>query len=189
MPERGVLILECLDQADPGSEGLFLAHMFNLMEIEHQYVEVRTKHQILALLQKSPYEIIHITTHGSVKRRKKTKKFNGLWVKDGIITKNELKRSIQNKLAGYTVVSTACLSGKDLFAEDFTNITACDYYVAPSGSPGFYDAIFFAHIFYHKYFIKEKSVVKILAEYNKRYKNPHNFSLVSFEDYIDITID
>ena len=66
--ERGVLVLECRDAGDPGSEGLFLSNMFDLMGVAHQYVEVRTKLQLLALLRTSPYELIHIATHGSVSK-------------------------------------------------------------------------------------------------------------------------
>ena len=49
MKRNGVLILECLDKSDPGSEGRFLSHMFDLMEVQHQYVEVRTKYQMISL--------------------------------------------------------------------------------------------------------------------------------------------
>lgn len=48
MKRNGVLVLECLDHADPGSEGRFLSHMFDLMEVEHQYVEIRTRNQLIS---------------------------------------------------------------------------------------------------------------------------------------------
>ena len=188
MPEHGVLILECFDKADPGSEGLFLAHMFNLMHVDHQYVEVRTKRQFLSLLTSSPYELIHITTHGSVRRCESTDNFLGLWLRDGKITIRDLRR-LKDKLQAYTIVSTACLSGDDSFAEAFVQTTGCDYYVAPSGSPTFHNAIFFAHIFYHKYFILKRSVSDILARYDEKYRNPHKFAVVPFKEYIDSALE
>lgn len=67
MIENGVLILECLADSDPGSEGRFLSHMFKLMKVKHQYVEAYTRYQLLALLKKSPFRLIHIATHGAMK--------------------------------------------------------------------------------------------------------------------------
>ncbi len=188
MPGEGVLILECLDESDPGSEGMFLSHMFNLMEVSHQYVEVRTKYQLLSLLMKPPYTMVHITTHGSVRGHGRKENFRGLWAKDGNIRKTDLAK-LERKLDGFTVVSTACLSGDQSFAEDFVQVTDCDHYIAPLGSPTFKDAIFFAHIFYHKCFVLGRPVAKIMREYDSRYKNPHNFHVVSFEDFIKESLD
>jgi len=88
MATRGVLILECLDGTDPGSEGLFLSHMFILMKVDYQYVEVRTKAQFLALLRTWPYELIHITIHGSVGNA--SGKFLGLWLRGDNVSVEDL---------------------------------------------------------------------------------------------------
>jgi len=188
MPKNGVLILECLDKADPGSEGLFLAHMLSLMEVDHQYVEVKTKYQLVALMKKSPYKLVHITTHGSVRNREKKEQFKGLWLKNGTLTVEDLNE-LKNTLKGCSVVCTACLSGNSNFAEEFARITGCEHYIAPSGSPRFYNAIFFAHIFYHKHFIIKKSIENIVSEYDSNYKNPHSFVLISLKDFIDKTFE
>ena len=179
----GVLILECLDKSDPGSEGHFLAHMFDLMNVESQYVEVRTKYQLLALLKKPPYKVIHITTHGSVRGNGQEENFCGLWTKEGTISHKQIKE-LDGQLKGCTIVSTACLSGEPKFSETFKG-SGCAHYIAPTGRPRFYNSIFFAHIFYHKYFILKKEVKDILLEYKDHYKNPHEFSSISFEDFID----
>lgn len=184
MPISGVLILECLDNRDPGSEGIFLSYMLDLMKVENQYVEVRTKKQFLSLLACSPYKIIHITTHGSVVDGKKGGKFWGLWFPDGNVTNNDLIE-LKKKLRNNIIVCTACLSGDKRFSKDFIKITGCRYYVAPSGNPKFHNSIFFAHIFYHKHFILKKTVGDILAQYDRKYKNPHEFAAVSFKDYIN----
>ena len=158
--------------------------MLSLMEVDHQYVEVKTKYQLLSLIKKSPYRIIHITTHGSVRNRKKKVLFKGLWLKDGTLTIEDIDE-LRNKLKGYSVVCTACLSGDSNFAQKFAEVTACSHYIAPSGSPRFHNSIFFAHIFYHKYFILNKNIKNIISEYDSKYKNPHNFALVSLKKFID----
>ncbi|MGA3118477.1 MAG: hypothetical protein ABSF90_29125 [Syntrophobacteraceae bacterium] len=185
MRTKGVLILECMDKSDPGSEGRFLRHMFNLMEVDHQYVEVRTRYQLIALMKKSPYKVIHITTHGSVARRKK-QSFKGLWFKDGIFGISETKE-LEGKLQKCSVVCTACMAGDNICASEFVRITKCDNYIAPSGSPRFHNSIFFAHILYHKHFIFGRGLSEVISEYDDTYKNPHGFALLSIEDFIDKT--
>ena len=93
MAKRGVLILECMDKdIDPDSEGRCLEHLLKLMEIEAHYIEVRTKHQLLSLMEAPDYEVIHISTHGEFTEQKKGKKsFKGLWTHDGRIGVKDLK--------------------------------------------------------------------------------------------------
>jgi hypothetical protein len=186
--KRGVLILECLDKADPGSEGMFLSQMLRLMEVEHQYVEVRTKRQFLALLGMSPFEIVHITTHGAYRRRLGKKKFRGFRMPGGALRASDLE-SVKGKLKGCSVVTTACLSGDHKFAKAFAEATHCTHYVAPSGSPTFKGAIFFAHIVYHKLFVMRKTLRRILAEYDRRYRNVYDFAILSFGKYIKKTME
>ena len=179
MALKEVLILECLDkESDPGSEGRFISHMLRLMEIRHDYVIFGTKQELIQQLQSSTHTIIHISTHGSYKKLEKEKKFMGLWTGTGRLNQADLK-ILENKLKGRTIVCTACLSADEKFRGQFVKITKCSNYIAPEGRPSFYDAIFFAHIFYHKHLILKRSVHKSFKEYSKRYKNPHRFVLES----------
>jgi hypothetical protein len=180
--KRGVYILECIDKHDPGSEGLFLAHMFRLMSVPHQHLEVQTKDQFLALLPRSPYELIHIATHGYVDRSNGSNRFAGLWFRDGHVTVSDLD-GLGNALRGQSVILTACLSGDRAVAKALITKGACRYVVAPQGAPYFHNAIFFAHLFYHHYFINERSVAEILVRYDKRYRNPHQFAGVPLRKY------
>lgn len=41
MIDTGVLAQECIDRTEPDSEGRSLSHMFNLMAVTSQYVEIR----------------------------------------------------------------------------------------------------------------------------------------------------
>lgn len=181
MNKEGILILECQEHSDPGSEGQFLLHMFNLMEIDSQYIEVRTKRQLLALLDKPPFRFVHITTHGSVSSPKTRKpKFAGLWAGDEDITKDDLE-TIRRKLTNRTVVTTACMSGAKDFAYDFADATNCKHYIAPKKSPTFSTAIFFSHLLYHKYFrlssTYKKKMGKIVKSYKDKYKNVAQFEI------------
>jgi hypothetical protein len=185
--KRGVLILECLADSDPGSEGMFLSQMLRLMKIEHQYVEVRTKRQLTVMLGTSPYDIIHVTTHGSWRRRQGNKKFRGFWVPGGALSTSDLG-NLKGRLKGCSVVSTACLSGDRRFAKAFSSTTDCSYYVAPTGNPTFEGAIFFAHIFYHKLFVMKKSIDRVLREYDRGSRNVYGFAIVPFGKFIKKTM-
>ena len=66
-----------------------------------------------------------------------------------------------------------------MFADAFLEQTGCEYYIAPTGSPLFYNAILFAHLFYHKHLILKCSVKKSFRAYADGYKNPHKFKLRS----------
>jgi hypothetical protein len=114
--KNGVLILECLDEANPGSEGQFLLQMFRLMEVSTQYVEVRTKRQLLALLDRPPFRLVHVTTHGALDYTKSAlkPKFRGLWSPTEDLTAVDLPK-LRGVLSNRSVVTTACLSGSKMF--------------------------------------------------------------------------
>jgi hypothetical protein len=167
---KGILILECIDKNDPGSEGRFLSHMFSLMDVPSQYIEIRTKRQFVAMIEASPFNIVHITTHGYV-----TPKFDGFW------TPAEEKLWIEDfskdSLKGKTVVSTACRSGARKFARKFRKRVSAKYYIAPEGKPKFHNSIYFAHWFYHNVIVLKLSPTVAMKKYDEGYKNPHDFTL------------
>jgi hypothetical protein len=171
MSDNGVLILECIGKTDPGSEGRFLSHMFNLMEVESQYVEVRSKLQFLSMLEASPYDTIHITTHGSLRK----KEFTGFWTPGGSVRLGDFPDDL---LKGRTLVSTACQSGTKAFARALVEKTSLRFYIAPTESPRFHNAIFFSHWFYHKVFVLNVSIRRTVEDYREGYKNPHDFAIL-----------
>jgi len=179
--KNGVLILECLDEGDPGSEGQFLLHMFDLMGVDAQYVDVRTKRQLLALLDRPPFRVVHITTHGAFAEETSRQKprFRGLWSPTDDLTVADLA-VLKGKLSKRSVISTACMSGATAFARHFVADTGCDYYVAPTKSPTYATAIFFAHLLYHKYFRLSdrygRDITKIVDDFASRYKNVAEFT-------------
>lgn len=126
--EKGVLILECLDRSDPGSEGRFLSHMFDIMDVPSQYVEVRTPNQFISLMACAPYEFIHITTHGCVS--KPSEKFRGWWTPNGKVDQKSLG-TLDGKLEDTVVVSTACKSADETFGRYVVDTLGSRYYIAP----------------------------------------------------------
>lgn len=170
--ENGVLILECIDRSDPGSEGRFLSHMFDLMEVKSQYVEIRTPEQLLSLMGFSPYKYIHVTTHGFISEEK----FIGWWTSKGIVHKTDLK-ALEGKFTDKIIVSTACKSGRKIFCKYIVDKLGCKYCIAPKKSPRHCNSIFFAHVFYHKVFVLHQDVENSYNAYDSRYKNPHWFTI------------
>jgi hypothetical protein len=171
--KKGVQIIECLDDGDPGSEGRCLKHVFNLMEVESKYVRVETIVQLLKAIQRSKYKFIHISTHGSINDEDA---FKGWWTPSGIGGEDTVAR-LSGKLECSAVVSTACKSGGSRFGRFVVDVLGSKYFIGPSGSPSFYDSAFFSHIFYHKLFKTRKDVVKAFKSYQRGYKNPHAFRL------------
>lgn len=182
---HSVLIIDCQDKGedpDPGSEGKFIRHMLNLMEVANEYRSVRMKTQFLNLLSTVPtaVDVVHIATHGYVvkPRNKKKEKFVGFWTPDEEHLAIQEIASTKISLAGKTVVSTACRSGQKTPREAFKSATKCDHYIAPIKSPSFFNAALMCHIFYHKHLRLGRSVENAFSEYEDRYKNPHVFCLV-----------
>lgn len=172
--DRGALIIECIDKSDPGSEGRFLSHMFDIMDVPSQYVEVRTPDQFIGLMACAPYEFIHITTHGCVSSP--SEKFLGWWTPKGKVNEKNLG-PLKGKLDGTVIVSTACKSAADAFGRYVVDTLGARYYIGPTMSPRFHNAILFAHIFYHKLFILGHSPRKSYEAYDDNYKNPHAFEI------------
>lgn len=171
--KSGVLVIECTDHSDPGSEGRFLSHMFDLMNVQSQYVEVRTPKQLISLLECSPYKFIHITTHGCVSE---SDNFLGWWTPEGDVNRTNLG-CLENKMAKTIIISTACKSAAKNFGKYVVDKLGCSYYIAPKESPKFHNSIMFAHIFYHKNFILKQSTKNSFKAYKNNYKNPHKFSI------------
>jgi hypothetical protein len=149
-PARGVLILECLQRTDPGSEGRFLSHMFNLMEVPNQYVEIRTKRQFIAMLGANEFDVVHMTTHGSLGTEDE---FVGFGTPEGTVRLKEFPADVLN---GKTVVSKACRSGALQFRRQFIKRVAAKYYIAPKEKRYLSDTIFFSHVFYRNLFVHKR---------------------------------
>ncbi|AZC33213.1 MULTISPECIES: hypothetical protein [Pseudomonas] len=170
---KGVCIIECVCEDDPGSEGKVLKEIFNLMQVKSKLIRVKSIKQLLKALTQTEMTHVHIATHGAVTKKKR---FAGWWTHDGEGSHAKLRES-SISLKGTTIVSTACQSGSQPFARLLTKELGCKNYIAPTGSPSFYNAALFAHIYYHKLFKTKKSVQKAFDSYAGRYRNPHGFTL------------
>lgn len=176
--KRGVCIVECLDEGDPGSEGRVLREIFNLMEVESKLIRVASIDRLLHALSDNEFQHVHITTHGTVTD---DKKFKGWWTPNGVGSKRMVNKH-QVVLSCTSLVSTACLSGSKGFAKHVTGVWGSKYYIAPTGSPRFHNAALFSHIYYHKLFGSKGTVFKAFSSYMKSYTNPHNFTLFERDD-------
>lgn len=175
MPQ--VLIIECLDQGDPGSEGNFLLNMFNILEVKAQYLQLETKEQMLAIMSCVPNSVkfIHFTTHGWI-----SDKCDGLWTPQGSVEVRDLKEACPD-LSGKCVVTSACKAGGVYFEQRFRYYTECKYFIAPEDSVSFKNAMFFSHLFYYNYFVLKKDIDKSFQAYTARYKNSYNWKLYKKE--------
>ncbi len=151
--KNGVCIIECLDDCDPGSEGRLLREVFKLMQVDSELVRVSSIADLLSAVENSCYQHIHVSTHGAVTENNK---FRGWWTHKGSGTRRTVEQQ-EIKLKCTSIVSSACLSGSNGFAKYVTDPWGSKYYIAPTGSPSFYNATLFSHIYYHK-LIKTKRV-------------------------------
>lgn len=171
--KSGVEIIECLDKNDPGSEGRCLEHIFKLMEIDTRYSHVSSIDALLQAIAKSKFRYIHVSAHGATGDEDQ---FKGWWTPKGIGSKSKVAE-LNGKVKATAIISTACRSGSKGFGRYVVNELGCKYFIAPTGSPRFYNASLFAHIFYHKLFKTHGSVTTAFRSYDKNYKNPHGFKL------------
>lgn len=172
--KRGVKIIECLDEQDPGSEGRCLKHIFNLMQIESSYSHVSSIEELISTIVKSNYQYIHVSAHGSIERGQN--RFQGWWTPNGIGNRAQVMK-LAGKVKANAIISTACKSGTAGFGRYVVDKLGCQYYIGPVRSPFFHNSAFFSHIFYHKLFMTKDSVLSAFRSYTKNYKNPHGFSL------------
>jgi hypothetical protein len=176
--KHGVLIIECLDENDPGSEGRVLEEVLKLMQVESKLVRVTSIKQLLAAIAKTGFKHVHISTHGAITD---AKKFRGLWTPNGEGTKRTVEKC-GIKVGCTSIVSTACRSGSKGLAKYVTEKWGVDFYIAPTGSLHFHNATLFSHIYYHKLFRIKGTVFKAFASYAENYKNPHGFVLYRRKD-------
>ncbi|WP_186187844.1 hypothetical protein [Burkholderia gladioli] len=172
--KHGVKIIECLDESDPGSEGRFLKHSFNLMQIESLYRHVNSIDGLLSEIAKSTFKYIHISAHGEVADEED--RFRGWWTPNGTGTKAKVAGLVGNVKAT-AIISTACKSGTKGFGRYVVDELGCQFFIAPAGSPLFYNASLFSHLFYHKLFKTKRGVVSAFNSYAENYKNPHRFRI------------
>lgn len=171
--KKGVHIIECLDDDDPGSEGRCLKHLFNLLEVASKYQRVRSIDDLIAAMHSSKYRYIHISTHGKIGKRDQ---FQGWWTPGGHGRKSMMDK-LKGKLRCRLVISTACRSGTRGFGQYVVDHLGSKYFIGPEKSPSFASAVLFSHIIYHKIFITHRSLRKAFSSYEKGYKNPYDFKL------------
>ena len=176
--KHGVKIIECLDKSDPGSEGLFLKHAFDLMKVESSYCHVSSIDDLLSEIAKSRFKYIHISAHGETEGEED--RFSGWWTPNGTGTKANVAGLVGNVRAT-AIVSTACKSGTKGFGRYVVDKLGCQFFIGPTGSPRFYNASLFSHLFYHKLFKTKRGVLSAFNSYSENYKNPHRFRIYERE--------
>jgi hypothetical protein len=75
-----VFIIECMEKDDPGSEGRFVKHMLDLMQIPNCYRKAKDQAEFIEVLSTfSPEaDVVHISTHGEYEEtRSKRHRFTG----------------------------------------------------------------------------------------------------------------
>lgn len=174
-----VLIIECTEADDPGSEGKFVKHMLDLMQIPNRYHKAKNQDKFIEVLSTCSPEadVVHIATHGEYEIKSKRDRFTGFATPHRAVTIDAIEAACIN-LTGKTVLSTACFSGQKAAREAFKKATNCKHYIAPIRCPKFHNAALMCHIFYHKHLIRKRSVKTAFAQYEDRYKNPHIFCLL-----------
>ncbi|UQS89782.1 hypothetical protein M5C90_31445 [Pseudomonas chlororaphis subsp. piscium] len=66
---KGVCIIECVCEDDPGSEGKVLKEIFNLMQVKSKLIRVKSIKQLLKALTQTEMTHVHIATHGAVTKK------------------------------------------------------------------------------------------------------------------------
>jgi hypothetical protein len=170
-----VFIIESLefdDEENQYFEGEIISKILNLSNIEHKYYYVRTRAEIVHLLDefvRLNYRYLHISCHGSK---------NSISTTLDTIKFEELSIIIADKLDRKRLFLSSCLSTNDNLANCILSISDCFSIIGPDKKIYMDDAAIFWASFYQIMFkrnpnaMKRENLESLLKELKSLFKIP-----------------
>lgn len=152
-----VLLIDANPISEHKNEGKLIREFLNIIEVKSDYKRVKSKRELLELLEKRKHGIIHISAHGEK---------DGICVGRGKVTANDiLDKGEQRKANGLRkvrlVICSACHGGCKDVANAFSKVI-CKLYLGPKRITYWIDtaflSIYFYNYYYHKNFTLEKAI-------------------------------
>jgi hypothetical protein len=147
---RKVLLIDANPVYERKNEGKLIHEFLNIIGVKSDYQRVKSKKELLKLLEKSGHGIIHISAHGEkdwlcVGRGKVTL--------DDILSVGEERRANGLRKA-ILVICSACHGGSEDIANAFTK-AMCRLYLGPKRETYWIDTVFLSIYFYNNYYLRE----------------------------------
>jgi hypothetical protein len=152
-----VFIIESLRFQDEDAnyfEGQVISNILNFADVEHKYYYIRTKAELVRLLEefnKLNYRYLHISMHGN-------RKSLGTTLDD--LPFKELSFILESSLDKKRLFVSACSAVNKSLATEIFGLTDCFSVIGPHEDIDMDDAAIFWASFYHLMFKKNNKVMK-----------------------------
>jgi len=150
MRRRKVLLIDANPAYERKNEGKLIREFLNIIGAKSDHKKVKSKRELLKLLEKSGHGIIHISAHGEN---------DGIYVGRGKVTAEDIlnvseKRKANRLRKVKLIICSACHGGSEEIADAFVK-AICDLYLGPKRDTYWIDTAFLSIYFYNNYYQKE----------------------------------
>lgn len=165
MRRSRVLLIDANPARERKNEGELIREFLNIIEAKSDYKRVKSKSELLRLLECSKHGIIHISAHGEK---------DGICVGRGKVTVDDVlnvgkKRKAKALQKVRLVICSACYGGSEAIANAFLK-AICKLYLGPKRETYWIDTAFLSIHFYDNYYRRRLTLEgSINSAFRKRY--------------------
>lgn len=165
MRRRKVLLIDANPVRERKNEGKLIHEYLNIIEAKSDYKRVKTKRELLELLERAEHGIIHISAHGE---KDEICVGRGKVTVDDILNVGE-KRKAKGLRKVRLVMCSACHGGSEKIANAFVK-AICKLYLGPKRETYWIDTAFLSIYFYDNYYRRRLTLEgSIDSAFRKRY--------------------
>lgn len=147
MRRSKVLLIDANPARERKNEGQLIREFLNIIEVKSDRERVKSKRDLLKLLERSKHGIIHISAHGEK---------DGICVGRGKVTADDIldvgeERKARALRKVRLVICSACHGGSEDIARAFSK-AICKLYLGPKRETYWIDTAFLSIYFYDNYY-------------------------------------
>ena len=147
MRRSKVLLIDANPNYERKNEGKLIHEFLNIIDVKSDYEKVKSKRDLLKLLERSKHGIIHISAHGEK---------DGICVGKGKITADDIlnvgkKRKARRLGKVRLIICSACYGDSEDVANAFLK-AICKLYLGPKRETYWIDTAFLSIHFYDAYY-------------------------------------
>jgi hypothetical protein len=160
-----VLLIDANPTRERKNEGKLIREFLDIIEVKSDHERVKSKRDLLNLLEKSKHRIIHISAHGEK---------DGICVGRGKVTADDILNVGEKRKAGALrkirlIICSACHGGSEDIASAFSK-AICRLYLGPKRETYWIDTAFLSIYFYDNYYRRGLTLEgSIDSAFKKRY--------------------
>lgn len=165
MRRSKVLLIDANPARERKNEGKLIREFLSIIEVKSNHEKIKSKEELLKLLERSRHGIIHISAHGEK---------DGICVGRGKVIADDIlnvgdKRKAKGLRKVRLVICSACHGGSEDIASAFTK-AICKQYLGPKRETYWIDTAFLSIYFYNNYYRRGLTLEgAINSAFQKRY--------------------